>query len=89
MKPYLPDQIIVALAGVACLGVLVFLNLGFSPAFAATLSRGTDVGNTLFAMRSMIYPLYAIKWRLPPFGACARGPIDRIISCYDCSKGAI
>jgi hypothetical protein len=80
MKPYLPDQTTVALAGVACLCVFVFLNLGFSPAFAATLSRATDVGNALSAVRSMIYPLYAIKWRLLPFGACARRRIDRIIS---------
>jgi hypothetical protein len=82
MKPYLPDHIIVALAGFACLCVLIFLGLSLSPAFAATLSRGTDVGNTLSAARSTIYPIYAIKWWRLSFGACARRPIDRIVSLF-------
>jgi hypothetical protein len=80
MKPYLSDQIIVALAGIAGLCVLVFLSLSISPAFAATLSRGANLSMTLSAVRSMIYPLRANKCWLPPFGTWARVSMDRIIS---------
>jgi hypothetical protein len=54
-------------------------GVGFSPAFAAAFSRGMDVGATLFAMRSMIGSLGAIRERLPPFGS-ARGSMGQIIS---------
>ena len=65
MKPYFPDQIVVALAAIACLGVLIVLGLSLSPAFAATLSRGANFSVTLSALRSLIYPLCAIKsWPL-------------------------
>jgi predicted permease len=65
MKPYFSDQIVVALAAIACLCVLIFLGLSLSPAFAATLSRGANFSVTLSALRSLIYPLCAIKsWPL-------------------------
>ena len=81
MKP-INEQNITALAGIAGLCALAFLSLCLSPAFAATLSRGADLGTTLSVVRSMIYPLCAIKFRLPPFGACARVSIDRLISMF-------
>ena len=61
MKPYLSDQIIVALTAIAGLCALLFLGLSLSPAFAAVLSRSANLGVTLSAVRSMLYPLYAIK----------------------------
>ena len=82
MKPYLSDQIIVALAGITGLCVIIFLGFGFSPTFAAVLSRGADLSIALAVRRSVIYPLCAIKCRLPPLGACARWSIDRIVSLF-------
>jgi len=67
MKPCLSDQIIIALAAIASLCVLVFLGLGLSPAFAATLSRGADFSITLSAVRPLLYPVCAIKSRAPLF----------------------
>ena len=81
MKP-INTQNITALAGIGALCALAILGLCLSPAFAATLSRGTDLGTTLSVVRSMIYPLCAIKFRLPPFGACARVSIDQLISMF-------
>ena len=79
---HINTQNIAALAGIAGLCALAFLGLCLSPAFAATLPRGADLGTTLSVVRSMIYPLCAIKCRLPPFGACARLSIDRLISMF-------
>jgi hypothetical protein len=67
MKPCLSDQIIVALAAIACLCGLVFLGLSLSPAFAATLSRSANFSITLSVIRSMIYPFYANKCCSPLF----------------------
>lgn len=75
-------QNIAALAGIAGLCALAILSLCLSPSFAATLPRGGDLGTTLSAVRSMIYPLCATKFRLPPFGACARVSIDRLTSMF-------
>jgi hypothetical protein len=75
-------QNIAALAWIAGLCALAILGLCLSPAFAATLSRGADLGTTFSVVRSMIYPLCAIKFRLPPFGGCARVSIDRLISIF-------
>ena len=75
-------QNIAALAWMAALCTLAILSLYLSPALAATLSRGADLGTTLSVVRSMIYPLCAIKFRLPPFGACARVSMDRLISLF-------
>lgn len=83
---HIDEQTIAVLAGIAGLCALAFLALCLSPALAATLSRGVDLGTTLSVVRSMIYPLCAIKFRLPPFGAHARVSINRIISCFDCWK---
>ena len=82
MKPCLSDQIIVALAASAGLCAVIFLGLGLAPAFAATLSRGNEFRLALAVTRSMIYPLCAINYWLPPFGARARLSIDRIISQF-------
>ena len=76
------DQDIAALTGVAALCALALLSLCLSPALAATLSRGADLSTAFPAMQSMIYPLCAIKCRLPPLGACARWSIDRIVSLF-------
>ena len=65
MKPYFSDQIVVALAAIAGLCVLIFLGLSLSPAFAATLPRSANFSTALSAVRSLIYPLCAIKsWPL-------------------------
>jgi hypothetical protein len=82
MKPCLSDQIIVALAGIAGLCVLVFLGLGFSPAFAAALSRGADLSIALAVRRSMIYPLCAVKSWLPLFSGNKRA--CRWIESFPC-----
>jgi hypothetical protein len=81
MKP-INAQNIAALAGIAALCALAFLCLCLSPAFAATLPRGADLGTALAVMRSMIYPVCAIKFRLPPFGASARVSMDRLMSMF-------
>ena len=83
MKPINAPNI-AALAGIAGLCALAILGLGSSPMFAATPSRGADLGTTLSVGRSIAYPLCAIKFRLPPFGARARVPMDRLISMFDC-----
>ena len=84
MKPCLSDQIIIALAAIASLCVLVFLGLGLSPAFAATLSRGADFSIALAMTRSMIYPLCAIKSRLPLFPGNKRGcGVIKSVPCLD------
>jgi hypothetical protein len=75
-------QNIAALAAIAALCALAILGLCLSPSFAATLPRGADLGTTLSMVRSMSYPLCAIKCRLPPFGARARVSIDRLISMF-------
>jgi hypothetical protein len=75
MKP-INTQNITALAGIGALCALAILGLCLSPAF------GTDLGTTLSVVRSIIYPLCAIKFRLLPFGACARVSIDRLISMF-------
>jgi hypothetical protein len=77
---HINEQNIAVLAGIAGLCALALLCLCLSPALAATLSRGADLGTTLSVVRPMIYPLCAIKFRLPPFGACARVSMDRLIS---------
>jgi hypothetical protein len=79
---HIDEQNIAALAGIAGLCALAFLCLCLSPGLAATLSRGADLGTTFSVVRSMIYPLCAIKFRLPPFGACARVSMDRLISMF-------
>lgn len=79
---HITEQNITALAGIAALCVLALLSLCFSPALAATLSRGADFSTTFSVVRSMIYPLCAINYWLPPFGARARLSIDRIISQF-------
>ncbi len=81
MKP-ITEQNITALAGFAALCALAFPSLCFSPALATTLSRGAEFSTPFSMVRSMIYPLCAIKCRLPPFGACARVSIDRLISMF-------
>ena len=73
-------QNIAALAWIAALCTLAILSLYLSPSLAGTLSRGADLGATLSVVRSMIYPLCAIKIRLPPFGARAGVSMDRLIS---------
>jgi len=82
MRPYLSDQIIVALAAIAGLCVLIFLGLSLSPAFAATLSRGANFSTTLSAVRSLIYPLRAIKSWLPFFSGNKRA--CRWIESFGC-----
>jgi hypothetical protein len=54
------EQIIAISAGIAVLCALALLSLGFSPALAATLSRGADFNTTFTLVRSMAYPLCAI-----------------------------
>lgn len=71
---------IATLAAIAGLCALAVLGFCLSPAFVAGLSRGTDLGTSLSLVRSAIYPLCAIKFRLPPLGACARASIGRLIS---------
>lgn len=82
MKPYISGQIVVELTCIAVLCAIAFLSLGVSPGFTAALSRGTDLSVTLAAMRSMIYPVCAIMYRWPRFGACAQRPMDRIHSLF-------
>jgi hypothetical protein len=69
---HINKQNIAVLAGIAGLCALALLCLCLSPGLAATLSRGAELGTTLSVVRSMIYPVCAIKFRLSPFGACAR-----------------
>jgi hypothetical protein len=73
-------QNIAALAWIAVLCTLAILGLHLSPSLVATLSRGADLGATLSVVRSMIYPLCAIKIRLPPFGTRAGVSMARLIS---------
>jgi hypothetical protein len=81
MKKYVNNQSIAMLARIAVLCVLAaVISTGFSPAFAAVLSRGADIRAMLPAAFSMIGPLCAIRDRLSPFGACARSSMDQIIS---------
>jgi hypothetical protein len=80
MKKHVTKKNITALTRIAVICALAFLSVGVSPAFAAAFSRGVDVGATLSAMRSMFGLLGAIREWLPPFGSCARGSIDQIIS---------
>ena len=81
MKKYLTSQSIAMLARIAVLCLLAaVLSAGFSPAFAAVLSRGADIRAMLPAVFSMIGPLCSIRDRLSPFGVCARSSIDQIIS---------
>jgi hypothetical protein len=54
------EQNIAVSAGIAVLCALALLSLGFSPALATTLSRGTDFNTTFTVVRSMVYPLCAI-----------------------------
>ena len=79
---HISEQNMAALAGIAGLGALAFLCLCLSPALAATLSRGADLGTMLSVERSMVYLLCAIKLRLPHLGACARVSMDRLISLF-------
>jgi hypothetical protein len=81
MRPISAENI-AALAGIAGLCALAFLGVCLSPTFAATLSRGSNLGVTLSMVRSMIYPLCAIKFRNPPFGSCARASMRRLISMF-------
>jgi hypothetical protein len=83
MKPDLPDQIIVALAGVACLCVLVFVGLSVSPAFAATWSRDANFSIMLSAARSLVYPLCAIKSWLPLFSGNKGARRIESFRCFD------
>ena len=81
MKNYLSSQSIATLARIAVLCVLAaVLSAGFSPTFAAVLSRGADIRAMLPAVFSMIGPLCTIRDRLSPFGACARLSMGQIIS---------
>jgi hypothetical protein len=80
MKKHVTNKNITALTRLAVVCALALLVVGFSPAFAAALSRSADVGAMLSAMRSMIGPLGAIREWLPPFAGGARGSIDQIIS---------
>jgi hypothetical protein len=57
---HITEQNIAISAGIAVLCALALLSFGFSPAFAATLSRGTDFNTTFAVARSMVYPLCAI-----------------------------
>jgi hypothetical protein len=75
-------QTLAALAAIAALCALGVLGLCLSPSFAAMMPRGTDLGTTLSMVRTMTYPVCAIKCRLPPFGACACGSIDRLIAMF-------
>jgi hypothetical protein len=78
MKKYLTSQSIAMLARIAVLCVLAaVLSAGFSPAFAAVLSRGADIRAMLPAVFSMIR---TIRDRLSPFGASARFSMGQIIS---------
>jgi hypothetical protein len=78
MKKYLTSQSIAMLARIAVLCVLAaVLSAGFSPAFAAVLSRGADIRAMLPAVFSMIR---TIRDRLSPFGASARFSMAQIIS---------
>lgn len=80
MKKYLTEQDIALLTRIAVLCALALLIASVSPALAATLSRGAEFSTTLSVVRSMIYPLCAIKYWSPPFGAVARRSMDQIIS---------
>ena len=83
MKNYVTKQNITALAGISVLCILALLSVGFSPAFAATLSRSADLGTTLSIVRSMIYPLCAIKLWVSSFGAGGEGRWIRSFPCLD------
>ena len=68
MNKYVTRQNITALARIAALCALAFISVGFSPAFAATLSRDLDVTAILSAMWS-IGPFRVIRVWSPPFNA--------------------
>jgi hypothetical protein len=82
---HITEQNIAILAGITVLCALALLSLGFSPALAATLSRGADFSTTFSVVRSMIYPLCAII-----IAGCRRSAPARArrwiesFRCFDC-----
>jgi hypothetical protein len=76
----------VPLTCLAILGVAVLLTVGIAPAFAATISRSTDVKASASAVWSVIGPFCAIKDWLPPVGQCiedGKAPPTRILVTKD------
>ena len=88
MKNYMTKRNITALTQIAAFGSLVFLGVNVSPAFAATLSRGVDVGATLSAVWSMICPFCAVKhWlRNSSIGTAAREQRWQTTLCGDADR---
>jgi hypothetical protein len=68
MNKYVTNQSVAAAARIAVLCVLAFvLGVGFSPAFAAALSRGADIRTMLSAARTMIRSFCARRNYWSPF----------------------
>lgn len=86
---HITEQNIAISAWIAVLCALALLSFGFSPALAATLSRGTDFNTTFAVVRSMVYPLCAII-----VAGCRRSAPARarrwieLFPCFDCWKEA-
>jgi hypothetical protein len=77
MKKYVTKQNIAALTGIAVLCLLAFLSVSFSPALAATLSRGFDLSVAFSTARSIIRSLCAAGGGLPLSGTWARVSMDQ------------
>lgn len=70
----------------AAIGVAMLLGAVNTPAFAATISRTTDVNAPVSAVWSLIGPFCAIKDWLPPVGQCiedGKTPSTRILVTKD------
>jgi hypothetical protein len=70
----------------AAAGVLILIGVGSAPAYAATISRSTDVDAPASAVWSLIGPFCAIKDWLPPVGQCiedGKTPSTRILVTKD------
>lgn len=82
----LPNDPTVLLAGFAVFGVAALLSLGIAPAFAATISRSTDVKASAATVWSLIGSFCAIKNWLPPVGECiedGKAPPTRVLVTKD------
>jgi hypothetical protein len=77
MKKYVSKQNIATLTRIAVLCLLAFLSVSFSPALAATLSRGFDLSAAVSTARSIMVSLCAARDWLPLSGTRARASMDQ------------